>query len=720
MYRSNYHGAVHMSHQENLKGCKPDPLMSYLKALGVFRVVVQQADPDARAWWHHDEFHLQSALDRNMLLEFFLERYQPSPIASPWTKGSGFFPSDNVKAMSAIKEQSDSRFLRWQEVLATSSLIWAEAQSRFGGGGKEAKGWILAQCRMRFPDDALDWLDASYVLAPYGAQDRVDYPPLLGTGGNDGRLDFSNNFMQNVLSALGLDQKRNESIKVGRLEAALFRKGSPQLMKGRSTGFYHPGSVRGANASAGFKGERFTNPWDYVLMIEGVLLFGGAVSRRLGLQAAGKAAFPFTVDNSPTGYGTSAAVEYDRDASRAEFWTPLWSRPAKLEELKHLVAEGRAQVGRRQAGTGSEMARAVAGLGVERGVDQFQRYGFIKRSGKSFLATPLGRFHVRSDRNTSNGANALMDLDRWLGSLHRNTPELGVTLSRVERTIIEFSQRGHARDLQNVLIAVGQAEQAVAKSGLRQKVAPIRSLSRDWMKLADDKSAEFRLARSLAAIRSGTVGPIRLNLEPVSLDPHVAWQVDSTSCVWTTGSVTGNMMAVLQRRCLDSKTGSQGHAPLESASWAHLVDIEKFLHGKLDIQRIASLVLPLSFVQTHVGRYDGVSSRLSALHAAYAAMKLTLLPERLVCRDLDIDVDVWMEPSMFPLLRAGRVKEAYRVAYRRLRVSGLRPVSEDPGIPDRSELGRRLAAALLFPVGRNAWSALAKQALRRSVQGTQP
>ena len=718
MYRSNYHGAAHMSHQVILKGCKPDPLMSYLKALGVFRVVAQQADPDARAWWHRDEFHLQSALDWNMLMEFFLERYQPSPIASPWTKGSGFFPRDNVKAMSAIKEQADSRFLRWQEVLATSSLIWAEAQNRFEGGEREAKGWILAQCRMRFPDDALDWLDASYVLAPYGAQDRVDYPPLLGTGGNDGRLDFSNNFMQNVLSALGLDQRHNESGKVGRLEAALFRTGSPQLVKGRSTGFYHPGSVRGANASAGFKGERFTNPWDYVLMIEGVLLFGGAVSRRLGLRTTGKAAFPFTADNSPTGYGTSAAVEYDRDASRAEFWAPLWSRPAKLEELKHLVAEGRAQVGRRQAATGSEMARAVAGLGVERGVDQFQRYGFIKRSGKSFLATPLGRFHVRSDHSTSNGANALMDLDRWLDRLYRNTRELGVPLRRVERSIIEFSQRGRARDLQNVLIAVGQAEQSVAKSGLRQKVGPIHSLSSDWMELADDNSAEFRLARSLAAIRSSTAGPIRLNLEPVSLAPHVAWQVDSTSCVWTTGSVTGNMMAVLQRRCLDSRTGSQGHAPLESAHWARLLDIEEFLHGKLDIQRIASLVLPLSFVRA--GRHDGVNPRPSALHAAYAAMKLTLLPERLVCRDLDIDVDVWMEPSMFPLLHAGRVKEAYRVACRRLRISGLRPVSEEPGIPDRSELGRRLAAALLFPVGPNVWSALAKQALRRFVQGTRP
>ena len=34
-----------------LRGCSPDPLMSYLKALGVFRLVSEQVDPDLRGWW---------------------------------------------------------------------------------------------------------------------------------------------------------------------------------------------------------------------------------------------------------------------------------------------------------------------------------------------------------------------------------------------------------------------------------------------------------------------------------------------------------------------------------------------------------------------------------------------------------------------------------------------------------------------------------------------
>ena len=35
-----------------LSGCTPEPLMGYLKALGVFRLVSEQADPNCRAACH--------------------------------------------------------------------------------------------------------------------------------------------------------------------------------------------------------------------------------------------------------------------------------------------------------------------------------------------------------------------------------------------------------------------------------------------------------------------------------------------------------------------------------------------------------------------------------------------------------------------------------------------------------------------------------------------
>ena len=715
-----------MSHVLELRGCAPEPLMTYLKALGIFRLVAEQQDPDARAWWHNDTFTLRSALDRDALVEFFVEEYRPTPIVSPWNGGSGFHPMDNSKAMDAILELESPRFQLWNEVVAIGKRIVSSGE---GVDKKKLKEWTLAQCRAAFPDDALEWLDAAYVLAAGGAK----YPPLLGTGGNDGRLEFSNNFMQNVVSALNIDDRRNgATIAQNQLVAALFSEGSPNLVRKRSTGFYNPGGVGGANASVGFNDEALTNPWDYVLMFEGALLFAGAAARRLSSQASSKAVFPFTVDSSAAGYGTSADSEYG-DASRAEFWAPLWNRPTRFEELDHLVSEGRAQMGRRQGSNGTDFARAVAGLGTERGVRQFQRYGFVVRNGLAYLAAPLGRFYTPNDEASERSkiVNVLFDLDGWLNSLRRNVSGsrapagLGTALRQVDGAIIEFCQRGGARDLQDVLVAVGRAERWVASSGLRQNVRPLSNLSQDWLYHTYNETAEFRLARAMASILPEAVqgqrkvAPIRENLEPVNTSTRTSWKEDSTSFVWTAGDSLSNMLAVLERRCLEGRMNSVDHSPLDSAYSARLDDAVSFLNGEVDDQRVADLALPLSFIQ-YRRRQERVDSQSFGapfdLPAAYAVMKLTLLPDKFVCPEFGADgkgIDVAMEPSMLAMLRAGRVRDAYRVACHRLRASGLRPLSDDPGIGDRSEQGRRLAAALLFPLDERNYRALAERALHK-------
>ena len=476
--------------------------MDYLKALGLFRLVSEQKDSSARTWWQDDSFFLRSALDREGLVEFLLNDYRPSPIVSPWNGGSGFYPKDNAKAVEKIGEQDSQRFELWNEVIAESRQILIRSQM-LQVAKKDLKRWILAQCRARFPDDALGWLDAAYVLTSGG----VKYPPLLGTGGNDGRLEFSNNFMQNIVLALNLDQQRNgEAIIRNQLSAALFNEESPQLVRKRSTGFYSPSSVGGANASVGFNDEALSNPWEYVLMFEGALLFAGAAARRLSAQAFSNAVYPFTADSSAAGYGTSVDSEYG-DSARAEFWAPLWDTPVNLRELEHLMSEGRAQLGRRQVSSGADFARAVAGLGTELGITQFQRYGFLERNGKAYLAAPLGRFHVRRDEDTVNRANVLFDLNNWMATLRRHASAgLGVVLSRLENAIFEFCQRGRPEDLQYVLIAVGHAERWLSKSSLSRDsdrnagIRPLNSLSQSWPRHANDGSSAFRLARAMASI----------------------------------------------------------------------------------------------------------------------------------------------------------------------------------------------------------------------------
>ena len=84
------------------------------------------------------------------------------------------------------------------------------------------------------------------------------------------------------------------------------------------------------------------------------------------------------------------------------------------------MSEGRAQIGRRQVTSGSDFARAITGLGTERGVAQFQRYGFLVRNGLAYLAAPLGRFYSDTgEQDAAKRANVLFDLDTWLNSLRR-------------------------------------------------------------------------------------------------------------------------------------------------------------------------------------------------------------------------------------------------------------------------------------------------------------
>ena len=77
-------------HEHRLLGCRPEPLASYLKALGVLRLVAEQADAGATGHWAPDGFVLSTTLDDAALLHFFLDDYQPSPIVSPWNNSSGF------------------------------------------------------------------------------------------------------------------------------------------------------------------------------------------------------------------------------------------------------------------------------------------------------------------------------------------------------------------------------------------------------------------------------------------------------------------------------------------------------------------------------------------------------------------------------------------------------------------------------------------------------
>ena len=712
-----------MNNQIILRSCAPEPLIHYLKALGIFRLVVEQEfDKSVRAFWRGDTFVLESERTTAELIDFFLNQYSPTPIVAPWNGGSGFYPQDkNQRAMvNSLCSIESQRIADYRDTVAMARVLVGDRKEQ---PKEEEKAAMLRRARCIFSDRALKWLDAAYVLG----EAKPDYPPVLGSGGNDGRLDFTINFVARLLSVLpeAIRQQPNErkiaqqlKQSEAQLHAALFLDSSATLEKA-AVGQFYPAGAGGANASQGVSGDSLVNPWDFIFAIEGTLVLASATVRQLAAGARSKASFPFTVQNSTVGYGTATSNE----KMRAEIWLPLWSRSASFAEVSHIFSEGRVQFGKTQrwaVRTGFDFARSVAELGVDRGIDAFQRYGFIERNGQANLAASLGRFEVRERPQ----ATLVYEVDRWLDSLRRTTrdakrtPErLTRAISQVEEAIFDLCASGEAEHLRATLIALGAAEAEVARTTKLKKddnvaVRPLAGLTTRWASECDDNSFEFEIAAALASITGeGKRGLFRANIEPIEIsDKGIEWTNDDAGAVWGTRSLEDNLAAVLHRRSIDSRAASASHPALSSKRFASLRAIDAFLRGATDNEQIEGLLRGLALIKWSgepEREFYSSSNAPSALSRAYAMLKLLFLPEGRLER---LDEPIKYEPSIIPLLRAGRIADALEAADRRLRSSSLVPFTNNFHVS--SEEGVLLTAALLIPIDRRAISTLAALVLR--------
>ena len=724
-----------MRYDIELRGCTPEPLMSYLKALGILRLVSEQKDAGARGWWKNDVFWLRSTLDKEALEKFFLDEYAPTPIVGPWAGGSGFFSKDNKKWVDTLATSSVARLSCYREVIALVRAIVA-AEGLAAKPADEDKVRVISRYRRELPDLFLAWMDCAMVLRA----DGQGFAPLLGTGGNDGRMDFTQNFMMRLVTL-----ELHVAKPVGKgpsdwLANALFNQ-SAQLLSA-TIGQFSPGRAGGANATHGSEGDPTDNPWDFVLMFEGAPMLGGAASRRFGSSSGTRTVFPFTVQSVAAGFDSPATK--DDSESRGELWLPLWDRALNMRELQHLFGEGRSDVSRRPVRDGADFARAVSSLGVARGIKSFTRVGFLKRAGLSFLAAPLGRFSMIERREV----DLLRELDPWLDRFRRSCGKKGApsrfgpTLRAIDASIFDFCRYGGASQFQRILTALGEAEQQLGTAERfrdEHNIKPIAGLSRSWVFAADDQSHEFRLAVALASIHDGEqkLGPLRTNLEAVDWlkGKCGAWAEKDPSVVWNTADFASNLAAVLQRRMMDAERRGCDQLPIASRSQASLEQVSLFLADELDERLVDRLIWGVMLVssehcrtnpvvQSRTLQSDAIRTGIS-LPREYALLKLLFLPRAIIAershdnlrfrlaREGESGIRVRSEPRILPLLRAGRVGEACTIAAQRLRVSGIPTipgplstgVMRDRDWVDQSinrRRGERLAASLLIPVSSNA------------------
>ncbi|KYG07871.1 hypothetical protein BE21_26815, partial [Sorangium cellulosum] len=602
-------------HLHHLAGCTPEPIAGYLKALGVLRAVAGQADRRARARWNNGRFELVTSLDRDGLTRFFLEGYAPSPIIAPWNGGSGFYPKDTKDGIEPLSSSPAARFALYREAIAAGrSLVAARSESPKG----DEKLEMIRACRRTWPEPMLAWLDAAVVLTG----DAARYPALLGTGGNDGRLDFTNNRMQRLVELLDPTTGDARPGAHPLLAAALFGEPAPGLER-RAVGQFVPGNAGGPNQASGYVGESLVNPWDFVLLLEGALLLPVAAVRRLESGNLVQAAAPFAVRARAGGYASACAV--DEGNQRGEQWMPLWDGAATLTEVRALFAEGRlvASPEKRQAIHAIDAARAVADLGVARGVREFVRFGYIERNGQANLAVPLGRWAVEAgERAGAPERSRLLDeIDPWVEGLRSVSQadtapaSLGRALRRVEAAMLAVCRHGSAERWQRLLLVLAEAEETIVA---RPKAAaamawlgPIPPLSPEWLLAADDGSAELRLAAAIASqtgpadrIGAEELGPIRAHCLP--LDPRSGFRRLSVGAdglardprvVWAGRDLADDLAAVAQRRMIEAALHGARVFPLRGRAYAPLDDVALFLDGAVDEARIAGLARALMAVE---------------------------------------------------------------------------------------------------------------------------
>ena len=731
-----------------LSGCAPVPLAHYLKALGILRLVSEQKDPKATGRWHRDRFVLDSTLDREALERFFLEEYRPTAIMVPWSGGDYFTVNVESPASSFDKTPTASRVV--EAILSTKSERFSgyrigiqsvlEVMKRTGvlkkkdieGSGateRKTKADLLKALRATMADEVVAWIDAAAVVEPQS----VTFNTLLGGGGgSDGNSHFSDNFMQCLWMALedfadqrgkpvtavgsksGFDSRAalSESIFNLHAEATKIRDLSPVLFDSTRVG--------GVNQSSGFDGVTASNPWDFILMMEGSVVFAGAMGRKLNSTGEPSARFPFLFTATSGGMGSS----YLRENAGRELWLPLWSRACPFGELRSIIAEGRIERFGKPAENGVDAFMGAAQLGFDRGISEFRRIGFYKgRVGGDNYFTAIDRGRIKPSRNPSvdllKSCHGWVDHFRRASSKDKAPASVRRALSVLEARIIDLCISDTKDRVLAVFVALGQCQAAATRSlkwatDPKTYLMPLQGLRKAWLEHGWHRP-EFRLAASLASMR-GKFGKewltLRGHLEQVETfmkdkaNVGYRWAENPSNDVqWSAAPLPDVLNDILARRLI--LTEDPPHS--RSEVWASLADIKAFIEGETDDALLSDLLWSMSLVNW--GEKGGLPSYQPERVVAptlYAILKLCFPP---VQKELPESIlPVPAVPAIHRHAANGNGTEAAGLALRRLRASGYRPLIRQ--LPVQGAHAIRTAAALLFPISNHTLEDICKQTTR--------
>ncbi|MBK8230645.1 MAG: type I-U CRISPR-associated protein Csx17 [Candidatus Eisenbacteria bacterium] len=427
---------------------------------------------------------------------------------------------------------------------------------------------------------------------------------------------------------------------------------------------------------------------------------------------------------------------------------PLWSAPTTYPEIAALFSEGRAQLAGRPATRPLDFARALARLGVARGIDSFERYAYIERNGQANLAVPLGRWIVQPRPHQD-----LLDVVApWVDNLRRaardkNAPRRLQSLARAcEEAMLACCRHSSGLYWRALLINLAEAEAALLQSPRFSKDRGLQPLPRLPLHFIDAASTaldpqsarELRLALSLASLHGpgpDLSDPIRRYWLPIDLKSHddfPRFLTNAHALEDPPERVAGGsdlflrtIPLVLRRRALERNRAPKDRhtlrlAPAAAWAYAHPDDLNAYLRGELDDDRLLKLARAFMALKWRdAARQDeprifesrGRDTAEPALPGLYGLLRLAVpfsdvpaghlaVYDRLTKRHESIDVpalEVKLDAAVLERLLAEDLSGAFRVASDRLKIAGLRPRLLLAAAP-HGDFVRRLSAALIFPM----------------------
>lgn len=688
----------------SLLGCANDSLLGYLKGLGVLRIMSQQGDRRTEARWNGTTLEVRSSLSEDALLSLLIHRYAPTPILNPWNGSTGFDGKSNDRASLLLERVRQTAGERWAEFRDTIAVLDELDLPTLGKRLK--KGEIFTLLRSRLPDAALAWLDAVVAVS----DDEPTYATLLGSGGNDGRLDFSVNFIERALEMIGEPQDKDAG---SLLNDSLFGT-STAKNRDRAIGQFSLRHTGGANATAGFSGGSLVNPWDFILMMEGALLFSGGLIHRSPLDE-GRPSFPFSFRSLAAGYGSASPEE----KTRGEVWLPIWFGWAGTFAIRRLLRDGRldtvsvhgSRVAPHSAENALEAAEAAMTYGFQAGLERFQRIVIAQRNGLAFGATEVGSIYV-SDRTEIRDLSAAVRF--WLGQVRRNKalseqPGCAKALNEYDGALIRYaslrpgSTQMRAQALQDILCALASLDRAVARSlGDRGEIRPIPTIpSTLWAGLDLERSIEHRLATAYGALGwNHTDDRLRPDIFPLERDGK-GWRYGIRPRVgWIAGDIPTTLLQIASHRARVSR--SLGRPAFVTNAGLAAEDLAGIADGvePLDMERLGRLIEAYALIDPPKSRPEQSDIRLGLLPAPFAVLRLA------------IDNQNAQPDRVLALLAADRPAEALDFAYNRLRI-----LDDLPGTPRdvrraRLDITGPAIVALSSPMSTTRYHSLLRAALR--------